>query len=54
MAVESKVAEAGAMRLEFVYDYMGRRIRKEVFTFLNGGIHSIYRDLFRLRWLEYG
>ncbi|MEE4604043.1 MAG: RHS repeat-associated core domain-containing protein, partial [Desulfobacteraceae bacterium] len=37
VAVESKVAEAGAMRLEFVYDYMGRRIRKEVFTFVNGG-----------------
>ena len=35
--VESKVAAAGAMRLEFVYDYMGRRIRKEVFTFVNGG-----------------
>ncbi len=39
MAVESKVAEAfgKAMRLEFMYDYMERRIRKEAFTFLNGG-----------------
>jgi RHS repeat-associated protein len=36
VAVDPKVVKAGAKRLEYVYDYMGRRISKEVFTFVNG------------------
>lgn len=48
VAVDPKVAKAGAKRLEYVYDYMGRRTRKKVFAFENkdyipsGTIQFIY------------
>jgi RHS repeat-associated protein len=35
VAVVPKVAETDAKRLDFAYDYMGRRIRKKVYTFVN-------------------
>jgi RHS repeat-associated protein len=35
VAVDPKFAKAGAKRLEFAYDYMGRRTKKEVFAFVN-------------------